>query len=497
MILAVVLVLLLVASLWFHFAGNWQLPALASNWGDIDTTIVITLIITGVVFIAVVLFMAWTLYRYRYRQDAKSEYQPEDKKLEYWLTGATAIGITLMLVPGLYVYSDVVSVPEDAHEVEVLAEQWRWQFRLAGDDGLLGKTDIKRISPTNPFGIDPTDPAGQDDKLVTSNELHLPIDRPVHLKLRSKDVLHDFYVPQFRNKMDAVPGIVSSLWLTPTELGRFEILCAELCGVGHFNMRGAVVVEPVDHFIRWLDELPSFAQGTLSSVSASLANPLSAQAQEGQALAESQGCMACHGFKDSPLAPSWKGLYGKTELLSDGSEVVADDAYLAESITNPGAKIVKGYANVMPAYPLSELQLSALITYIKEQGGVVSPLPNSAQPSAPISKPPPESVKQSGPSAPVDGKQLVTTKGCIACHSVDGGHSLGPTWLGLFGRERPLASGERVIADEAYLRRAISEPNSELVQGYGAIMPAQPLTEAEINALITYIKTLAEKGSNP
>ncbi|WP_417349005.1 c-type cytochrome [Ferrimonas sp.] len=488
MTIAIVLIALLLASLWFHFAGGWQLPELASNWGDIDLTIAITLVITGLVFIAVVVFMAWAVYRFRYQKDRKAEYQPENSRLEWWLTGLTAVGITAMLVPGLYVYSDVVSVPDDAHQVEVLAEQWSWKFRLPGEDGLLGRTDIKRIAPDNPFGIDPADPAGQDDRLVTSNRLHLPLNRPVQVLLRSKDVLHDFYVPQMRNKIDAVPGIVSSMWFTPTREGEFEILCAELCGVGHFNMRGSLLVEPSDSFQAWVAGLPTFA----SSLTDSASSGLSPQAREGETLATSQGCLACHGFESSPLAPSWSGLYGKQETLSDGSTVLVDDAYLIEAIREPAASLVKGYTNVMPPYPaLTDLQLEAIIAYIRERGGESggSQLPQSggkAEPSQPVA-PSAESAAK-----PVSGEELARSKGCIACHSIDGRPGVGPSWLGLAGSERTLTDGRTLVADEQYLRRAIAEPAAELVEGYQPLMPPMPLTEEETQALILYIQELAD-----
>ncbi|TKB48177.1 c-type cytochrome [Ferrimonas sediminicola] len=488
MTIAIVLIALLLLSLGFHFAGGWRLPELASNWGNIDLTIALTLVITGLVFIAVVVFMAWAVYRYRYRRERQAHYQPENARLEGWLTGLTALGITVMLVPGLYVYSDVVRVPEDAHQVEALAQQWSWQFRLPGEDGQLGRTDIKRITPDNPFGIDPADPLGQDDRLVASNRLHLPVDRPVKVLLRSKDVLHDFYVPQMRNKIDAVPGIVSSMWFTPTREGEFEILCAELCGVGHFNMRGSLLVESPESFQAWVAGLPTFA----ASMTASGSSDLSPQAREGETLASSQGCLACHGFESSPLAPSWLGLYGKQETLSDGSTLTVDEEYLIESIRQPGARLVKGYANVMPAYPaLTELQLDAIIAYIRERGGSagaddVAPV---GEKSAPATPPAPEGAVTADP---LSGEGLARSKGCIACHSLDGSPGVGPSWLGLAGSERTLTDGRTLIADEAYLHRAITEPAAELVEGYQPLMPPLPLTDDETQALIQYIQELSD-----
>jgi len=252
--LVISLVLLVVGSLLFHWLSPWQLTSLASNWGAIDTAIDITLVITGVVFVAVNLFMAYAIFRYRFNSARKSHYEPENKKLEVWLTAITAVGVIGMLAPGLVVWADFVDPPDDAHEVEIVGAQWQWHYRLPGDDGVLGEVDARYIGPDNPFGMSPNDDAGLDDVLITSNELHLPIDKPVKALLRSKDVLHDFAVPQFRVKMDLVPGTVTYVWFTPTRTGKFDILCMELCGIAHYTMRGYVVVDTDEDFDDWLGQ---------------------------------------------------------------------------------------------------------------------------------------------------------------------------------------------------------------------------------------------------
>jgi cytochrome c oxidase subunit 2 len=237
----------------------WSTP-IASNWGYIDDTIIITFWVTGVVFIAVILFMAYCAYRFRYQKDKRSEYEPESTKLEIWLTVLTAVGVAVMLTPGLFVWNQFVSVPEDAAEIEVMGQQWQWSFRLPGEDGVLGTTSAQNVSGDNPYGINPNDVNGQDDILVDGDELHIPLDRPIKVLLRSLDVLHDFYVPEFRAKMDMVPGVVTYYWFIPTRTGAFDILCFELCGVGHHAMRGTVVVEAESDYQAWLGEQTTFAQ---------------------------------------------------------------------------------------------------------------------------------------------------------------------------------------------------------------------------------------------
>jgi cytochrome c oxidase subunit 2 len=163
-----------------------------------------------------------------------------------------------MLAPGLVVWNKYVTVPEEALNVEVVAYQWGWKYRLPGEDGILGKTDIKFINDENPFGLNLDDPNGKDDLLVDNGDLHLQIDKPVKLLLRSLDVIHNFYVPQFRAKMDMLPGLVTYYWLTPIRTGDFEALCVEFCGVGHYAMRGRVFVDEKKNYNQWLAQQITF-----------------------------------------------------------------------------------------------------------------------------------------------------------------------------------------------------------------------------------------------
>ena len=283
---AVVLILLVVGSILFHLFSPWTFTPLASDWTMVDFTVDITLAVTAVVFIAVNLFMAFCVIKYRHRKGvaSKAKYEPENKPLETWLTGLTAVGVAAMLTPGLFVWADFVKVPDEAHVVEAVGQQWHWTYRYPGEDGRFGEVDSERISASNPLGIDPEDPNGQDDVVVLSPEGRIPIGQPVKFLLRSKDVLHNYTVAQFRVKMDLVPGTSSYMWLTPTELGRFEVLCEEHCGLGHFTMRGAIVVEEAGDFESWLATQPTFAE--TQAVAAG-------NAQVGAA--QYATCAACHG----------------------------------------------------------------------------------------------------------------------------------------------------------------------------------------------------------
>ena len=284
MAIAVVIILLVIGSLVFHFASPWWFTPIASNWTAIDATVNVTFWVTGIVFVLVNLFLAWCIIKFRHKENHKAHYEPESKKLEIWLTSITAVGVVAMLAPGLIVWGQIVTVPDDAMVVETVGQQWHWSHRYPGDDGEFGTVDPLLINVANPFGMDPDDPKGQDDVLVFSPEMHLPINQPVKVLLRSKDVLHDFAVAQFRVKMDLLPGTATYLWFEPTVAGSYEILCEELCGMAHHTMRGMVVVEERDDYEAWLGTHPTYAQ----TVAAAEADTVAGQVAYAP-------CSACHG----------------------------------------------------------------------------------------------------------------------------------------------------------------------------------------------------------
>ena len=366
MAIAVVLLVIVVGSVLFHLVTPWWLTPLASNWKQMDDTLAITLAITGFFFVVINLFVVYTLWRFRHRDGQRAAYEPENKKLEYWLTGITTVGIIGLLAPGLAVYAAYVSPPADAMVLEIVGQQWQWRFRLGGESGRFGGSDARFVSATNPLGLDPADPLAQDNVVVLGNEIHLPLNRPVKVIMRSHDVLHDFFVPPFRARMNIVPGQVSSFWFTPTVPGRYEAMCAQLCGVGHANMRGFVVVEDPAAFQAWLKTQPTFAE---TQRPAAPAGGVDMPAARGKALAQSKGCVACHTIDGSPgVGPTWKGLFGKIETMADGSTALVDDAYLKGFIRDPLARDVKGFPNVMPKTELTDDELSALAAYIKSHG---------------------------------------------------------------------------------------------------------------------------------
>jgi cytochrome c oxidase subunit 2 len=203
-----------------------------------------------------------------------------------------------------------------------------------------------------------------------NNELHVPIGQPVKLIMTSQDVIHSFYIPAFRVKQDVLPGRYTVMWFQATKPGEYHLFCAEYCGTEHSLMIGRVVALPLADYERWLATpgpviLPdgSIDTGRPTVV----ANPGDPMAAAGAQLFTKLGCAGCHAMTGGGVGPSLKGLYGATQKLNDGSTVTADENYLRESILNPNAKIVAGYAPVMPSYQgqISEDQLNQLIAYIK------------------------------------------------------------------------------------------------------------------------------------
>lgn len=461
MALAVVLVLLVIGSIVFHFLSPWWFTPIASNWDTIDDTVMITFWITGFVFAAINLFVAYAVVRYRYNKNNRAEYQPENKKLETWLTGLTTLGVVAMLTPGLFVWANFINVPEDADVFEAIGQQWQWTYRFPGKDGKMGASNAKLINGSNPFGLNPDDPNGQDDILVQSSEVHIPLGSPVKVLLRSKDVLHNFAVPQFRVKMDLVPGLVSYLWFTPTREGRFEIMCEELCGIGHHAMRGHVVVEKQQDFQKWLAEQPTFAQ----TLAQQTLNPEGGLIAQGRAIAQSQGCLGCHSLDGSPSAgPTWKDLYGKSEKLADGMTILVDEEYLIESVVDPNAKIVQGYAPIMMPYQLSDDEMKALVAFMISGD------------------------EQAEVNLIEKGQSIAQANGCLGCHSIDGSPSAGPTWKGLFGKTEKLQDGSSIVVDEDYLIESIVDPNAKIVEGYAPIMAPYKFDKEELEALVAFTK---------
>jgi cytochrome c oxidase subunit 2 len=238
----------------------------ASEQGEgVDTLIYVTLAITGVVFVITQIALFWFAFKYQEKEGRKAFYFPHNNKLEVIWTVIPAIALTVLVAFGLKHWFQLTSeAPKDAAVVEVTGKQFNWIFRYPGKDGALGRRDIKNIDPSagNELGLDWNDPLNKDDFMPT--ELHLVVGKPVKFIIGSRDVIHDVGLPHFRMKMDAVPGIPTTLWFTPRFTTKqmkektgdpdftFEISCDQMCGSGHYSMRGVIVVETQDEYDKWV-----------------------------------------------------------------------------------------------------------------------------------------------------------------------------------------------------------------------------------------------------
>lgn len=237
----------------------------ASEMGEkIDLMLYITIAVTGVVFVITQVLLFWFSFKYQEKDNQKAFYFPHNTKLELLWTTVPAIFLTILVVFGLkYWFKMTSDAPKDAVVVEVTGHQFGWEFRYPGPDNILGKKNYKLTKGANSLGVDFNDPASLDDIHVAAT-MHIPVNRPIKFVINAQDVIHDVGLPHFRMKMDAVPGIPTTLWFTPlytTEEMKvrsgnpnfvYEISCDQICGKGHFSMRGVIVVESVADYKMWL-----------------------------------------------------------------------------------------------------------------------------------------------------------------------------------------------------------------------------------------------------
>ncbi|HVI48894.1 MAG TPA: cytochrome c oxidase subunit II [Chitinophaga sp.] len=242
----------------------------ASVQGEgVDTLIYVTLAITGVVFVITQILLFWFAFKYQEKEGRKAFYFPHNNKLEVIWTVIPAIALTVLVAFGLKHWFQLTSdAPKDAAVVEITGKQFNWLIRYPGKDGQLGRRDFKLIdeAASNPLGMDWNDALNKDDFMAT--EVHLVVGKPVKFVIGSRDVIHDVGLPQFRMKMDAVPGIPTTLWFTPKFTTKqmkektgnpdftYEISCDQMCGVGHYSMRGVIVVETQEEYDAWVAKQP-------------------------------------------------------------------------------------------------------------------------------------------------------------------------------------------------------------------------------------------------
>jgi len=256
-VLAGLIVILIVASLYLFIAQPYWFPILASEHGSrIDGLFMAVLVVSGIAFVLVQGALGFFVARYGENGRERAAYWHDNPKAEAILLIITAVILTVLVFMGQRVWASIYfsDAPTDATMVEITGEQFLWNFHYAGPDGQFGRTDSKLITSTNNIGLDRDDPAAKDD-IVSIGNMHAPVNKPVRVRLRSKDVIHSFFLPNFRVKQDAVPGMGIEVWFTPTKAGPFEVACAELCGLGHYRMKAALTIdESQEKFNQWLEE---------------------------------------------------------------------------------------------------------------------------------------------------------------------------------------------------------------------------------------------------
>ncbi len=302
-----------------------QGSALAAKW---DTLYWFLTAISVFFFFLIVGGMIYFAIKYRHKKGTPetTTYITGHHKLEaVWITIPTIL-VLVIFAWGYKLYVNMIEAPENAYEIHVQAEKWVWEFHYKNGRKTIG-------------------------------DLFVPLNKPVKLIMTSEDVIHSFFVPDFRVKQDVVPGMYTSVWFQAEAPGKHEIFCAEYCGTSHSGMLGQVIV--LDD-AKWAD----FEQGKEIAQSD---KPVSMQDQ-GAELFRKRSCAACHSLDGTRrVGPTLKGLFNADVPLADGTTVKADENYLRESIEVPTAKIVQGFAPSMPSYKgqLTDAEMTALLTYLK------------------------------------------------------------------------------------------------------------------------------------
>ncbi len=300
-------------------------PPQASTFAGQVDALYFFLVATTFVFV-ILIFGGVIYFTAKYRRRSPTERPPQihiDMRLEVLWSIIPLILVMISFAWGTSVFMNMAQAPEDALELRAVGRQWMWKLQHPS-----GAREI--------------------------NQMHIPVGKPIKVILASEDVIHSFYVPAFRIKMDVVPGRYTAAWFEATREGEFHLFCAEYCGTQHSGMIGRVVaMKPVD-YQRWLS-----AQAVDEPVIVS-----------GERLFQQLGCGTCHQSLSTAQGPSLQGLFGRSVKLQSGQTVVADEPYIRESILNPHARIVDGYQPIMPTYQgqLTEDALHQIMAYLKTLG---------------------------------------------------------------------------------------------------------------------------------
>ena len=229
----------------------------ATHAGEIDRMLVLVHWLMLVLFVGWGLFFVFVLFRFRKSANPKADYVGAkgkiSKGLEIGIVVVEAVLLVFYAIPAWAKRVKTFPSENEATVVRVVAEQFAWNIHYPGPDGKFGRTDISLVSADNPLGLDRRDPNAKDD-ITTINQLNLPVDKPVLVHLSSKDVIHSFGLYEMRVKQDAIPGMTIPVWFIPNRIGEYEIACSQLCGLGHFRMRGFITIQSAANYKKWYDD---------------------------------------------------------------------------------------------------------------------------------------------------------------------------------------------------------------------------------------------------
>jgi cytochrome c oxidase subunit 2 len=393
---------------------------------SVDQTFLVIFGISALILVGITVAMVYFVIRYsRARHPVPADFDGNLIAEIIWTVVPT------LLVLGMFYYGwesfrALRGIPAGAMEVKVTARQWSWSFAYQGG----------RQAP----------------------ELWVPTGRPVKLTLNSTDVIHGFYAPAFRVKIDVVPGLTTYAWFQAEQPGDYDIFCSVYCGLQHAKMLSRIHAVSPEEFERWL------ARGQAQD-----------QGQDGQTLLEKHGCLGCHTTDGSPsVGPTLKDIAGRQVVLAapGGGEITrtVDEDYLRQAILGGKGGTVKGFEPLMPPYQgqIPEEELRGLLDFLLG--------------------------RQSPP--PLDGAKIAEEQGCLGCHSNDGSPLVGPSFAGLFGgKSKVLDQGREVevTVDAQFILQTLADPMKRPTKGFDPVMPAYPdLSPREKEALLDYLRSLGQ-----
>ena len=392
-------------------------PPITAVAAQVDQVFLLIFGVSAAILLLVTGLMVWFVICYHHTRHPQAADIRGNVLAEVIWTVIPTILVLGMFYYGWTSFKALRSVPADAMRVRVTARMWSWVFEY--ENGRRAST------------------------------LYVPVDRAVRMDMTSVDVIHSFFVPAFRIKMDTVPGMETYAWVQAGRTGTYDVLCAEYCGLRHANMLSTVEVMEPEAFRQWYE---SSARGDEAAVG----------------LLESYGCTGCHSLDGSEeMGPTLLNIYGARRTVNDVNgtrEIIVDEPYLRRAIVEPDAELVVGFEG-MPSYKeeMPQRDLDVILGYLT--GGAKRDLDK--------------------------GRQLMEAEGCLSCHSTDGSEVAGPTLKGIFGRTVKRADGSEVEADDQYLREAILDPEKFIVVGYDPIMPSYGhLSEEQVQAMIDYMHLL-------